>query len=118
MMIAPLLERHAGPKRAAELFFTGERLDAQAALASGLLNRVVPRAELDAAVDALVARVLAVSPTAIRLGRRALAATRGLPLEAALPALAQGLAEVLSSEDALEGISAFLEKRAPAWKNR
>ncbi len=118
MMIAPLVERHVGPKRAAELLFTGARVDAPTALAWGLVNRVAPRAGLDAAVDELAEAVLTASPTAVRVGRRALAATRGRQLHEALPALAERLLEVLSSQDAAEGISAFLEKRPAAWKNR
>jgi len=118
MMIAPLIERHVGPKRAAELFFTGRRILAPEALEWGLLSRCVPRAELDATVDGLIGAILAVSPSAVRIGRKALAATRHLAVKEAAPLLGEKLVEVLSTEDAMEGISAFLQKRKPEWKNR
>ncbi len=118
MLIAPLVVRHAGPKRARELFFSGRRIDAAQALDWGLLNRVVPRAELEAAVDALADEVLAAGPAAVRLGRQALARTAGLGLAEAAGPLADGLVEVLATADAAEGIAAFLQKRPPEWKNR
>jgi enoyl-CoA hydratase/carnithine racemase len=118
MLIAPLIVRHVGPKRAYELFFTGQRIDANQALSWGLINKVVPRAELDAAVDELAGQILAVSPSAIRIGRPALAATRHLAVAEANEQLAPKLVEVLSTEDAMEGIAAFLQKRKPEWKNR
>ena len=101
-----------------ELFFTGQRIDAPTALAWGMLNRCVARDQLDQSVDALADQVLSAGPAAIRIGRQALAATHHLPLEQAAPILADKLVEVLSTEDAMEGISAFLQKRKPDWKGR
>lgn len=118
MMIGPVVERHVGPKRAAEMFFTGQRITAATALEWGMLSRCVPRAELDATVDALVEAIMSVSPSAIRIGRQGLAATRHLGIQEAAPILGDKLVEVLSTEDAMEGISAFLQKRKPEWKNR
>jgi enoyl-CoA hydratase/carnithine racemase len=118
MMIAPLIVQSVGPKRAHELFFTGQRIDAPTALDWGMLNRCVAREQLDRSVDALADQVLSAGPAAIRIGRQAMAATRHLPLKQAAPILAEKLVEVLSTEDAMEGISAFLQKRKPDWKGR
>ncbi|MBN2493067.1 MAG: enoyl-CoA hydratase/isomerase family protein [Deltaproteobacteria bacterium] len=118
MLIAPWIVRHIGPKRAYELFFTGQRIPASQALDWGLVNRVVPRAELDDTVDELAEQLLSVSPSAVRIGRKALARTRHLCLADATPILAEALVELLCTADAAEGISSFLEKRKPEWKNR
>lgn len=117
-MIGAFLLRDLPRKQAMELALTGRKLAAAEAVALGLVNRAVPRAELDAAVafysDAIVAR----SPSAARIGRRAWRDAADLPLDDALALLADRLGDVMDTEDATEGFLAFLEKRTPTWKDR
>jgi len=118
MMILPLLMRVIPRRRLQEMCFLAERFPAQKALELDILGQVVPAAELDAAVDTLVAKLAANSPVALRMGRRAFAAMDGLALHDALN-LAQMVLPVMSqSEDSREGMRAFAEKRAPVWTNR
>ena len=82
------------------------------------MNSVVPATELDAAVDAMVDKLAANSPVALRIGRRAFAAITDLSFNDALN-LAQSILPVLSqSEDAREGMKAFAERRPPVWPGR
>jgi enoyl-CoA hydratase/carnithine racemase len=118
MMIAPLVLRNAGPKRGMEMILTGKKIDAKEAESMGLINRAVPRAELDAAVDQAVEAILNNSPAAISMGRRALAHVRTLPVQEATEYLGKQLLEVIKTEDATEGIQAFFQKRKPEWKGR
>lgn len=109
---------HLGPKRALELMMTGQRIDASTAHAWGLVNRVVPGEELDAAVGELTDRLVAVSPVGLRLGRRSFVAIRDMDRDAALAYLQGMLDLAVQTEDVVEGITAFFEKRDPEWPGR
>ncbi|QHS10334.1 enoyl-CoA hydratase-related protein [Sinimarinibacterium sp. NLF-5-8] len=113
MMILPYMLRILPPRRLQEMCITGEQFSAQDALDWGVVNYVVPRAQLDEKLNWLLARVVDKSPTAIRLGKQAFNATRDMGLREALE-YAQAMVPVMSStEDAKEGLLAFQEKRAP-----
>lgn len=118
MMVMALLQRHLGRKKALELVYTGDRLDAAEALRLGLVNAVVPAAELPAAAAALAARLAAQSPAALRLGKEAFQTAADLEFTKALRHLLSMLDLIAGTEDAAEGVSAFLEKRPPRWKGR
>ncbi len=117
-MISAVLARNLPRKVAAEMMLSGRRYSAAEAERWGMVNRVVPRAELDGAVDDLVARLTRGAPLAVELGKEALFRSDGLPLEAALAYLNAMLSVDLQSEDVAEGVSAFLEKRDPRWTGR
>jgi enoyl-CoA hydratase/carnithine racemase len=113
MMILPYMLRVLPPRKLQEMCITGEQFTAQDALDWGVVNYVVPRAELDAKLDWLLARVIDKSPTAIRLGKQAFNAMRDMGLRESLE-YAQAMVPVMSStNDAKEGMGAFQEKRAP-----
>jgi len=118
MMLMALLQRHLGRKRALELVLTGERLSAFKALELGLLNRAVPRAELEGATFALAQTLCGKSQATLALGRRAFYTAEDLPLAQALEYLAAQLSLNVTLEDAAEGVTAFLEKRKPQWRDR
>lgn len=117
-VISVLLIEHLGPKRALELMMTGERISAVQAQAWGLVNAVVPRAELDEAVEHLCGRLVRAAPLALALGRRATIEARDMGRREAMAYLHGMLDLTLQTEDVLEGIGAFLEKREPQWKSR
>jgi enoyl-CoA hydratase len=118
MMLMALLQRHVGRKRALELVLTGERIPAARAVELGLVNRAVPRAELDAATSALAQKLCAKSQATLALGRKAFYTAEDLPLAQALEYLAAQLSLNVTLEDAAEGVGAFLEKRKPQWRDR
>lgn len=118
MMMMALLQRHLGRKRALELVLTGDRLSAASALEWGLVNRVVPAAELDVATAALADRLAGKSLAVLALGRRSFFTAEDLALAPALEFLAGQLSLNVLAEDAAEGVSAFLEKRPPRWTDR
>lgn len=118
MMILPLLMRVIPRRRLLEMCFFAHRFDAAEAQRLDIVNRVVPAAGLDDAVDEMVQALAANSPVALRIGRRAIAAITDLSFGDALN-LAQSVLPVLSqSEDAREGMKAFAERRAPVWPGR
>ena len=117
MALAPL-SRCIGRRAALELVLTARKLDAAEAKGIGLVNRTAPRAELVAQTQDLLETLAAKSPAALRLGRRAFYATQDLPYEQQLEALCAQLSLNALAEDALEGVSAFLDKRKPDWKGR
>ena len=110
--------RNVGRKRAMEMLLTGRPFDARTALDWGLVNRVVPAGELDAAVKSYTDAILARSPAAIRLGKASFYAQVDRPLAAAYDVASETMACNMLLEDAAEGIDAFLEKRAAVWKGR
>jgi enoyl-CoA hydratase/carnithine racemase len=115
MIIMAVLARHVPRRRLLEMMLLGEKFDAAEAARLGLVNRVVPPDALDREVKELVDALASRSPTALGLGLRALAAQDDLDLEHALPLLRDRLAEILATDDAREGLTAFLEKRPPQW---
>jgi 2-(1,2-epoxy-1,2-dihydrophenyl)acetyl-CoA isomerase len=110
------LPRLVGAKKAAELTLLAERLDARQALALGLVNRVVPPAELDGACDALAARLVAGPSYAYANAKRLLNRSLTATLPDQLMAEAASFARCSASNDFAEGVAAFIEKRKPAFK--
>jgi enoyl-CoA hydratase len=117
-MIMALIYRNVPRKKVNELLLLGERQSAPDALALGIVNRVVPDADFDAAVSDWAGKLAAKSPVIIRLGKEAMRRQLDMPLEDALDYLRAQLSLALSTEDVIEGVSAFFEKREPAWKGR
>ena len=118
MMIGALIFRNVPRKKAMEMILLGERLDAQAALGMGLITRVVPVDKLDGEVNAILQNLAAKSPIGIKLGKQAFQECAEMSLEEALDNLAMKFLAVASTEDAREGITAFIEKRKPKFTGR
>ena len=117
-MIMALIYRNVPRKKANELLLLGERWSAREALAAGLVNRVVPAAELDAAVAEWAGKLAGSSPLIMRLGKEAMRRQLDMPLDDALDYLRAQLTLALSTEDIVEGVNAFFEKREPQWQGR
>jgi enoyl-CoA hydratase len=117
-MIMALIYRNVGRKKANELLLLGERWSAQEALAAGIVNRVLPDEELDGAVAEWAMKLAGKSPVIMRLGKQAMRRQMDMPLDDALDYLRAQLSLALSTEDIVEGVSAFFEKRDPQWKGR
>lgn len=118
MMITAEITRSVGRKRTLDMMLTGRKLDAAEALACGLVTRVVPAADLEAHTLTLAGELAARSPAALGLGLRAFYRSQDMEYEPQLRFLERELARVLALEDATEGITAFLTRRAPVWKGR
>lgn len=109
------LSRAIGRKRAFEMLLSGRPIDATTALEWGLVNRVVPEAELDRAIDELVGEIAQTSPVTVRIGKEAFYASLALDEHGAYDLTKAVMAANAEEDDAQEGISAFLEKRPPSW---
>jgi enoyl-CoA hydratase/carnithine racemase len=118
MMITAEITRSVGRKKTLEMMLTGRRLDAAEALGCGLVTRVVPAAELEAATAALAAELAERSPAAVALGLHAFYHSQDMEMAPQLRYLEGELGRVLALEDAREGIAAFFGKRKPAWRGR
>jgi enoyl-CoA hydratase/carnithine racemase len=107
--------RAIGQKRSLEMLLTGEPISAETALSWGLVNRVVPAASLDAAVDELAAQMLRFSPAILELGKLAFYEQQGLSERAAYEVMTEVMTANALLPDAQEGMAAFLDKRPPIW---
>jgi enoyl-CoA hydratase/carnithine racemase len=112
------LTRAVGRKAAMEMLLTGEPIDAVTAHALGLVNRVVPSAELRPAVDDLARRIAGKSARTVAIGKEAFYRQTELDLAAAYRYAAEIMTTNMLAADAEEGIDAFLAKRAPMWRDR
>lgn len=117
-MIMAVMSRVVPRRRLLQMMLLGEKLSAQQALESGLLTHVVPEDELDKAVNELAEQLARQSPTAMRLGLEAFHRMSDQTMAEALPLLEADLMKALSSEDAREGLAAFLQKREPNFTGR
>ena len=118
MQVMSLLQSIAPRRLINEWAITGEPFDAKAALAAGLLNHVVPQADLDARVDWLIGRITDKSPTAIRRGKYAMRAMASMSFDEAIAYTESQIALTAMTEDAKEGLKAFAEKRKPVWPGK
>jgi 3-hydroxypropionyl-coenzyme A dehydratase len=117
-MIMALIYRNVPRKKANELLLLGERWSAQQALEAGIVNRVVPAEEFDAAVQEWAAKLASKSPAIMRLGKEAMRRQMDMGLDDALDYLRAQLTLASSTEDIVEGVTAFFGKREPEWKGR
>ncbi len=117
-MIMALIYRNVPRKKTTELLLLGERITAAEAERIGIVNKVVPRAELDAAVADWAAKLASKSPLLMRMGKDAMFRQQDMAFMDALDYLRGNLSMALSTEDVVEGVTAFMEKREPNWKGK
>jgi enoyl-CoA hydratase len=117
-MIMALIYRNVPRKRTNELLLLGERISAADAKEAGIVNKVVAPDEFDAAVDDWARKLAAKSPVIMRLGKDAMFRQQDMAFMDALEYLHAQLSLALSTEDIVEGVAAFFEKREPQWKGR
>lgn len=110
------LSRNIGRKRALEMLLTGTPIDARTAAEWGLVNRVVPADQLDAAALELANQIAASSPLTLRIGKQAFYRQIDVSQDEAYGLMSQTMAENAMTCDAQEGMSAFLQKRRPTWR--
>ncbi|MBN8943472.1 MAG: enoyl-CoA hydratase/isomerase family protein [Rhizobiales bacterium] len=113
-----LLQRQIPHRAAMGMLLTGRRIKAAEALGFGLINEVVPLADLDQAVDRWVGEVLACAPLSIRATKQVVRRTAHLTAIEAQALRLPALVEALNAEDSNEGVRAFIEKRKPVWQGR
>jgi 3-hydroxypropionyl-coenzyme A dehydratase len=117
-MIMAIIYRNVPRKKVNEMMLLGERLSAEQAVEFGLANKVVPAEEFDAAVAEWAAKLASKSPVLMRLGHDAMYRQQDMAVDDALEYLRSQLSLTFSTEDIVEGVAAFFEKREPEWKGR
>jgi enoyl-CoA hydratase/carnithine racemase len=117
-MIMAIIYRNVPRKKVNEMMLLGERLSAGQAAEYGLANKVVPAGEFDAAVAEWATKLASKSPVLMRLGHDAMYRQQDMAVDDALDYLRSQLSLTFSTEDIVEGVTAFFEKRDPQWKGR
>jgi 3-hydroxypropionyl-coenzyme A dehydratase len=117
-MIMAIIYRNVPRKKVNEMMLLGERLSATEAVEYGLANKVVPAEEFDAAVADWAQKLASKSPVLMRLGHDAMYRQQDMAVDDALEYLRSQLSLTFSTEDIVEGVTAFFEKRDPQWKGR
>ena len=117
-MIMALIYRNVPRKKTNELLLLGERLSAEEAREAGIVNRVVPAREYEAAVDEWAKKLASKSPVLMKLGKDAMYRQMDMPFDEALDFLRSQLSLAFTTEDIKEGVTAFFEKREPQWTGR
>jgi enoyl-CoA hydratase/carnithine racemase len=117
-MIMALIYRNVGRKKTNELLLLGEQVSAEEAERIGLINRVVPAEEFDAAVADWARELAAKSPVLMRMGKDAMFRQQDMAFDDALDYLRAQLAIAFATDDIQEGVKAFFEKRDPQWTGR
>jgi enoyl-CoA hydratase/carnithine racemase len=112
------LSRNVGRKAAMRMLLTGDLIDAEAALRSGLISEIAPEAELEIRTATLAAKIAAKSAPTLAIGKAAFYRQAEMPLDEAYAYAAGVMVANLGEHDAQEGIAAFIDKRTPEWRGR
>ena len=118
MMVGALLYRNVGRKKAVDMVLTARKVTAPEAETIGLITRAVDPGHLDAEIDATLAGLNAKSPAGMKIGKEAFRTMSDMPFEEAVDSLCEALGRAVSTEDAAEGMRAFVEKRDPVFKGK
>jgi enoyl-CoA hydratase/carnithine racemase len=118
MMVGALLYRNLGRKKAVEMVLTGRKISAREAESMGLITRSVAPDDLDREVSETLDLLASKSPIGLKMGKEAFREMSDMPFDEAVDYLCEALGRVVSTEDAMEGMKAFIEKRSPEFKGR
>jgi len=118
MMIGALIFRNVLRKKAMEMILLGEKITAEQALEMGMVTRVVAPEDLDKEVNNVLGILAKKSPIGMKIGKEAFYAAADMPFEKALDLLAEKIGKVAATQDAIEGITAFIQKREPVFTGK
>ncbi|MCD6298100.1 MAG: enoyl-CoA hydratase/isomerase family protein, partial [Deltaproteobacteria bacterium] len=118
MMVGALLYRNVGRKKAVDMVLTGRKIPAPEAESMGLITRAVEPARLNDEVQGTLKVLTSKSPIGMRIGKKAFHVMSDMPFEGAVDYLCEALGRAISTEDAMEGMMAFMQKRKPSFKGK